>query len=404
MKRARLPPLCAAALFVLAGCATAPADPAARISNAYYALIEAPDDMARQEALWRALVDGGACDANETYCVVEGHIRLAKAQLVEEVRRRSNAAAVRRQIKEDAQKSGKDASSLELTLNYLDDEPDIWPPDRRGDIGYFVDRASFDGMRTAFGAKPQWRSDHPQTSFESVRRSMSAAIESWNNACLECGVGFVDLTDAPAAARESAYFRVAFDPFETAFARAFYPNAAIERRRNSGISDLLIGPVFFGEFYDEARPGYGARQSTDVPDANARGRTRTVTVYINQTGVLRHELGHALGYRHEFATGASFSDVGKFETSSWCRVEGTSSGVPRLLNGQSLDEAARFADPASVMMYPCAFFHYKAARRETGEISPVLEAVFDLSDCDEKLHRAVYLGDPVANVVCALPQ
>lgn len=108
--------------------------------------------------------------------------------------------------------------------------------------------------RDTFGAEAQYRL---------VVDSMKAAIEAWERTC---GVNFEHrsaLDTRPGAGPEGLLFVVrGFDAGGKFIASAFFPSDPPERRR------VLIDPSYF-------------------------------TTSFDKVGVLRHELGHVLGFRHE---------------------------------------------------------------------------------------------------------
>lgn len=109
---------------------------------------------------------------------------------------------------------------------------------------------------------------HTFTSLErytNVVDAMQQATQAWQNTC---GVKFEhrsDLDTAGGIGPAEALFAVReIDAFGHFIAAAFFPNDPANRRR------ILIDPSFFAP-----------------------------TLTFNRTGVLRHELGHVLGFRHE---------------------------------------------------------------------------------------------------------
>ena len=107
--------------------------------------------------------------------------------------------------------------------------------------------------------------------YDKVKTAMAAAATAWEQAC---GVEFehlAELDESPTISPEGVLFTVRFlDAGGTFIASAFFPNDPPGRRR------VLIDPSFFGE-----------------------------KLTFDTTGVLRHELGHVLGFRHEhIRTGA----------------------------------------------------------------------------------------------------
>jgi hypothetical protein len=135
----------------------------------------------------------------------------------------------------------------ELTLA-LDDSgnPSYWRvPDRH--LRYWVDRASF---RT--NAEAQATADR-----------LRDATRDWVNACPGCGITFEDIPS-----QTGATFVVRYRPGPRPVARSFFPHTAPSERV------LLVFDPFFSS-----------------------GMT------FDPVGVLRHELGHVLGYRHEHIRG-----------------------------------------------------------------------------------------------------
>jgi len=98
-----------------------------------------------------------------------------------------------------------------------------------------------------------------------VGSAMNEATKAWEEAC---GVDFAyraDLDESETVKPKGVLFTVRFlDVGATFIAAAFFPNDPPDRRR------ILIDPSFF------------------APDLG-----------FDQVGVLRHELGHVLGFRHE---------------------------------------------------------------------------------------------------------
>jgi hypothetical protein len=101
--------------------------------------------------------------------------------------------------------------------------------------------------------------------YQAVVDGMEAATQAWEAVC---GVNFehrADLDNVPGVGSAGALFTVRFLDAGGAFiAAAFFPNDPVSRRR------IVIDPSFFN------------------PD-----------LLFNSIGVLRHELGHVLGCRHE---------------------------------------------------------------------------------------------------------
>jgi len=139
----------------------------------------------------------------------------------------------------------------------------------------------------------------PGNLYSTVRSCMTDATQAWMDVC---GIEFRHMVqlDSDAAARdEQTVFDVRqIDAGGGFMAAAFFPNDPPSRRT------VIIDPLFFV-------PGLG----------------------FDQTGVLRHELGHVLGFRHEMIR----------------------SGAPPVCPKESLDHTIELTDydPQSVMHYFC---------------------------------------------------
>lgn len=123
--------------------------------------------------------------------------------------------------------------------------PAFWARGNRN-LSYYIDQSSFAGTQQ----------------YETVAAAMATAAADWEQACAECALTIRRVAD-PAAAT----FKVQYDPEAVDFiAAAFFPNDPLYRRK------LLVARDFYTSPFDRA-------------------------------GVLRHELGHVLGYRHEHIVG-----------------------------------------------------------------------------------------------------
>lgn len=182
------------------------------------------------------------------YYVAEGDLLLTE----DEVRRL--------QAQREASTAQARPPGAELVVNTASGVPTVWPPGKRR-LTYSVDRASF-------GSDDRYRI---------VVANLERAGRDWAEACPECGVEFVHVpTGDGAAPVKGILFNVRMADSGGAFiAAAFFPDWAPMRRV------LQVDPSYFRTSFDPV-------------------------------GVLRHELGHVLGYRHEQVRGVP-----------GCRPEGT---------------------------------------------------------------------------------
>jgi hypothetical protein len=132
--------------------------------------------------------------------------------------------------------------SEELIVNVVGGKLDFLKTPEQRKLTYAFDRASFPN----------------QQSFDFTKNNFVKAAADWVAACPECDVSFTETADNP-------YFMVAFDPAANGpIARAFFPSSPPSQRQ------LLVFPSYVASDLD-----------------------------FDPVGVLRHEIGHILGYRHE---------------------------------------------------------------------------------------------------------
>jgi hypothetical protein len=195
----------------------------------------------------------------------------------------------------------------ELIVNVANGRPDAWDANRRGNLTYAVQRSSF----------------ATQAEYDEVVRNMAQATRSWEDACIECGVRFLHLSHFDATpSHADVLFIVRAAPADGPYiATAFFPSWPVFRRY------VNIHPMYY-------------------------------TTTLDRIGVLRHELGHVLGYRHEHTRDVQGCD---FEDNEW-----------RPLTDY---------DPKSVMHYFCG---------NGGSVT------FQLTTTDREGHRRQYPPAPQA--------
>jgi hypothetical protein len=189
------------------------------------------------------------------YFVLEGDIRMTEQEL-----RAYLASKVL---------SSKPASpGGELLINVFGGEKDFYRNVSERTLTYAVDRNSFKSSEQ----------------YNAVVKEMQLAVQPWQEACEGCGLRFVHLQQHDAApSNDKVNFTVRYLDSGGAFiAAAFFPHDSPSRRF------IDIDPSYF------------------------RADLKNVTV-----GVLRHELGHTLGYRHEHIENIPGC---KNESGTWVRL------------------------------------------------------------------------------------
>jgi hypothetical protein len=139
----------------------------------------------------------------------------------------------------------------------------VWPPGKRN-LTYAIDRKRFS-----------------EADYQFIVAAMREAAKAWEEACDTCGISFQhrsELDNAPST--NLVTFVVSYVDTNRFIAAAFFPNDPPRKRF------LVIGPQFF-------------------------------TTDFNRVGVLRHEIGHILGYRHMQIVGIPGCDT---EDPNWRAV------------------------------------------------------------------------------------
>ncbi|MYM28349.1 S8 family serine peptidase [Duganella sp. CY15W] len=173
--------------------------------------------------------------------VVEGDLLLTRDEV------RAHLISLKNSGKDD---KGSNLATGELISNVVDGKRDYWEKQEQRKLLYSVTRSTFDS-----DAEYQLVVDH-----------LKQAARDWEQACAECNIKFSQVS-------EGGPKKPLFDVVKVAtggkFAAAsFYPSTPVARRH------LFVDPIYFS--------------------GNA-----------DKIGVLRHELGHILGYRHEHVIGVA---------------------------------------------------------------------------------------------------
>jgi hypothetical protein len=178
---------------------------------------------------------------DDGYYVVDGDYRRTDEQIRELIKDRHKA------LKGEAPWP-REAIQGELVINLESGVPTCHRTPEARRLTYTIDKASFDTAPEA-------------NAYETVKAALEQAGRAWANACPECGISytFVEKQDP---APGDAYFIVKYAGPQAYVASAFFPNDPPAART------LVIASEYFTSDFD-------------------------------RVGVLRHELGHTLGYRHE---------------------------------------------------------------------------------------------------------
>ena len=155
---------------------------------------------------------------------------------------------VRAYVVSKSQSQAPAVQSGELLVNVNNGEQDFYRELNKRNLTYAIDRNSFGN----------------QANYQLVVNNMRAAGKRWQDVCPTCGVRFTYLSQQDAnPSHDNVNFIVRLKNVNGAYiAASFFPHDGPTRRF------LNIDPSYF-------------------------------TTTFNKVGVLRHELGHTLGYRHE---------------------------------------------------------------------------------------------------------
>jgi hypothetical protein len=143
------------------------------------------------------------------------------------------------------------ASSKELTVNRIDNADDIWPRGRRA-LTYSIDRRSFASLAES----------------DQVLADVKQAAAAWVKACRGCGLTIAFRESAMPSTSAVTFVVRAFDLPGDYIATAPFPSWGRDRRF------VNVDPIYF---------------QIEPP--------------LSGLGVMRHEFGHVLGYRHEHLRG-----------------------------------------------------------------------------------------------------
>lgn len=178
---------------------------------------------------------------DEDYYIVEGDIALTEDE-------------ARAYLVAKSEATTRADSSAELLLNLHDGERDFYERLDQRNLTFAVDRASFP----------------TEDAYKVVVDSILKAASDWEATCLDCRVQFTHVAaqDVSPAADQVNFIVRHRDSGGKYIARAFFPHDPPVRRV------LNVDPTYFSSGFDKV-------------------------------GVLRHELGHVLGYRHEHIRGIS---------------------------------------------------------------------------------------------------
>lgn len=273
--------------------AAAQTDPKSTAERLLAAAIASPADGPAFDAFLQSLPRAKSLFTGETLYWFEGDIVRTRAQVRAYLRSRKAEAAGEPVA---AERNG------ELKLSLRNGAPTCWPTAESRVLRYAVMKSSFEGFNDGGLA------------YRKAIEVMAQSGGDWEAVCPECGLRFVHV---PALDTENSdrlleavmldeirfivLYRENEDP--NVLARAFFPDDAAELRT-----------------VEIAQGGIAFIKATPEPGK------------LSARGLLRHELGHVLGYRHEHM---------RLPNLNHCRKEG----------GQAADITP--LDGISVMHYDC---------------------------------------------------
>ncbi len=176
------------------------------------------------------------------FYVVEGDLLLNEAELSDYVIGKGETGTQEKPV----------LPNSELLVNLVNGKPDYYREIAKRKLTYAIDRNSFAS----------------QEQYDLVVKNVNLAGKEWADACSTCKVQYIYLKQFDASpSHEQVNFIVRLNDVQGRYiAASFFPNYDRLRRY------LNIDPSYF-------------------------------TTDFDQVGVLRHELGHTLGYRHEHIRG-----------------------------------------------------------------------------------------------------
>ncbi|MCK1668883.1 MULTISPECIES: hypothetical protein [unclassified Bradyrhizobium] len=199
----------------------------------YQAAVTDPSNKAKVDALVATLIE---VPPGSGRYLVEGDILLSRSELETYLKGLRTPQA-------------NQVSSDELIVNVFGGRLDYLAAPARRRMTYHVQANTFPSVAAARTAEENFR---------------KAAVE-WQEACPECAISFVELSQAEVSSGNVPTFVVKYENVAGGpIARAFFPSSPNDDRQ------VVIFPGYFD-------PAMG----------------------FDPVGVLRHEIGHILGYRHE---------------------------------------------------------------------------------------------------------